>query len=68
MPNKMVEPTMEEQDHNPKDWVHTTYMKYATPLVENAKVRLIFWIVVAALFIGAMLQPAWQFIRPAGIN
>ncbi|MDQ7059345.1 MAG: efflux RND transporter permease subunit [Ghiorsea sp.] len=68
LPNKMVEPTMEEQDHNPKDWVHTTYMKYATPLVENAKVRLIFWIVVAALFIGAMLQPAWQFIRPAGIN
>ena len=68
LPNKMVEPTMEEQDHNPKDWVHTTYMKYATPLVEDAKVRLIFWIVVAALFIGAMLQPAWQFIRPSGIN
>ncbi|MCF6208212.1 MAG: efflux RND transporter permease subunit, partial [Ghiorsea sp.] len=68
LPNKMIEPTMEEKDQDPKDWVHTTYMKYATPLVESAKVRFIFWIVVAALFIGAMLQPAWQFIRPAGIN
>jgi multidrug efflux pump subunit AcrB len=68
LPNKMIEPTMEEQDEDPKDWVHTTYMKYATPLIESAKVRLIFWIVVAALFIGAMLQPAWQFIRPSGIN
>ncbi|MDQ7004608.1 MAG: efflux RND transporter permease subunit [Ghiorsea sp.] len=68
LPNKMVAPTMEEHDADPKDWVHTTYMKYATPLVESAKARLIFWIVVAALFIGAMLQPAWQFIRPAGIN
>lgn len=68
LPNKMIEPTMEEHDADPKDWVHKTYMKYATPLVESAKVRLIFWIVIAALFIGAMLQPAWQFIRPAGIN
>jgi len=68
LPNKMIELTMEEKDQDPKDWVHTTYMKYATPLVESTKVRLIFWIVIAALFIGAMLQPAWQFIRPAGIN
>ena len=68
LPNKMVEPTMEEQDKDPKDWVHITYLKWATPLVENARIRLVFWLVVAALFIGSMLQPAWQFIRPSGIN
>ncbi len=68
LPNKMVEPTMEEQDEDPKDWVHTSYMKFAKPLVENAKVRLLFWLVIAVLFIGAMLEPAWQFVRPSGIN
>lgn len=68
LPCKIIEPTMEEKDNDPKDWVHRTYMRLATPLVESAKVRWIFWIVVAAMFIGAMLQPGWQFIRPAGIN
>jgi len=68
LPNKMVDPTMEEHDADPKDWVHSTYMQLAVPLIESAKVRFIFWLIVAALFIGSMLQPAWQFIRPAGIN
>ncbi|MDX8382004.1 MAG: efflux RND transporter permease subunit [Ghiorsea sp.] len=68
LPNKIIEPTLEEKDKDPKDWVHTTYMKLATPLVESGKVRFVFWLVVAVLFIGSMLQPAWQFIRPAGIN
>jgi len=68
LPSKMANPTMEEKDHDPQDWVHRTYMKMATPLVENKATRLIFWIVVGALFVGAMLQPGWQFIRPAGIN
>ncbi|MDX8388618.1 MAG: efflux RND transporter permease subunit [Ghiorsea sp.] len=68
LPCKMIEPTMEELDHSPKDWVHKTYIRLATPLVENKKVRLVFWTVVAVLFIASMMQPGWQFIRPAGIN
>jgi len=68
LPHKMATPTMEEQDSDPKDWVHKTYMRMAIPLVESKKIRLIFWLVIAVLFIGSMLQPAWQFIRPAGIN
>lgn len=68
LPCSITEPTMEEKDNDPKDWVHQTYMRLATPLVESAKVRWIFWMVIAAMFIGAMLQPGWQFIRPAGIN
>ncbi len=68
LPCKIKEPTMEEQDRSPKDWVHSTYMRLATPLVSNTKVRAIFWLVIAVLFIGSMLQPLWQFVRPAGIN
>ncbi|MBF0282726.1 MAG: efflux RND transporter permease subunit [Zetaproteobacteria bacterium] len=68
MPCKISEPTLEERDADPKDWVHRTYMAIATPLIESGRVRVLFWIVVAVLFVGAMLQPGWQFIRPDGIN
>lgn len=68
LPCKIQEPTMEELDSNPKDWVHSTYMRWATPLVTSTKVRIVFWLVIGLLFLGSMLQPAWQFIRPAGIN
>jgi len=68
MPCKVVEPTMEEKDQLPKDWVHRTYMRIAVPLIEKPLVRRIFWLIVLVLFVGAMLQPGWQFIRPAGIN
>jgi len=68
MPCKIASPTMEERDQAPKDWVHQTYMRLATPLIENRTTRRIFWIIVGVLFVAAMLQPGWQFIRPAGIN
>lgn len=68
LPCKMSERTLEERDSDKDDWVRTTYLRFATPLVESAAVRKTFWIVVALLFVLAMLQPGWQFIRPAGIN
>ncbi len=68
MPCKVVDPTMEERDRQPQDWVHRTYMKLARPLVEDARRRRIFWLVVALLFAVAMWMPGWQFMRPAGIN
>ncbi|MDQ6956257.1 MAG: efflux RND transporter permease subunit, partial [Mariprofundaceae bacterium] len=68
LPCKMTELTMEEKDEQPKDWVHRSYMKLALPLVENKAKRRVFSAVVFALFVAAMLEPGWQFIRPAGIN
>lgn len=68
IPCKLATPTMEEKDANPKDWVHRTYTRLATPLIESARVRKLFWMVVAILFVVSMLMPGWQFLRPAGIN
>ncbi|MDQ6995412.1 MAG: efflux RND transporter permease subunit, partial [Mariprofundaceae bacterium] len=68
LPCKISELTMEEKDTEPKDWVHRTYMTLASPLFEKASHRRVFSIIVLLMFIAAMLEPAWQFIRPAGIN
>ena len=68
LPCEMSEPNLEEKDEDPQDWVHRGYMKLATPLIESPSVRRSFWIVIAVLFVAAMWQPLWQFVRPAGIN
>ncbi|EAU53996.1 efflux RND transporter permease subunit [Mariprofundus ferrooxydans] len=68
LPCRMVEPTMEEEDEKTTDWVHRTYMKLATPLIEKRGIRSLFWLIVLLLFAFSMWEPAWQFVRPAGIN
>ncbi|MDQ6954364.1 MAG: efflux RND transporter permease subunit, partial [Mariprofundaceae bacterium] len=68
LPCKIIAPTMEEKDSQPKDWVHRTYMKLAVPLIENKNKRRVFALFVVVLFAGAMWQPGWQFMRPSGIN
>ncbi len=68
LPLKMPAATMEETDELPKDGVHRAYMRLATPLIESVATRRIFSAVVLVLFVAAMLEPAWQFIRPSGIN
>ncbi len=68
LPCKMSDPNLEEQDAQPQDWVHRGYLRLATPLIESPAVRRTFWIVVAVLFVAAMWQPLWQFVRPSGIN
>ena len=68
LPCKMVEPTLEERDEAPQDWLHRTYLKLATPLIESKAKRRIFGVTVLLLLMAAMWEPGWQFIRPAGIN
>ncbi len=68
LPCKMPEPTMEEKDEDPKDWVYRTYMRITKPLIDRPVIRRTFWVVVVILFVASMWQPVWQFFRPGGVN
>lgn len=68
LPCRIKEATRTEQDESPKDWVHRTYLRLATPLIEKPWPRLGLAVAVLLLFAFAMWQPAWQFLRPAGIG
>jgi len=69
MPFKDTPPTMQEEDvPTTESRVYRTYMHLATPLMENPRRRHLFWLVVAALFIFALWEPSWQFIRSSGVN
>jgi len=61
-------PTLEEQDARPKDPLHRAYVSVIEPLIDNPRLRNIFFMVVVAMLVAALLQPVWQFIRPAGMN
>ncbi|MFQ5470201.1 MAG: efflux RND transporter permease subunit [Gammaproteobacteria bacterium] len=54
--------------HNEGNRLQRLYKIIATPLIELKRWRLIFWILLCLLFLAAIWQPAWQFIRPSGIN
>lgn len=44
------------------------YRKIITSLLEQRKLRRLFYLGVALLLVLSFLQPAWQFIRPQGIT
>jgi multidrug efflux pump subunit AcrB len=50
------------------DALQQAYMTVLTPLIRSASKRNLTFLVVLALLGGAMLMPAWQFIRPSGLN
>jgi len=59
---------MEERDAQPRDWLHRLYVRLATPLIERPRWRRLFWLILLILFAITLWQPAWQFVRPAGIG
>lgn len=61
-------PTLEEKDADPKDWLHRSYVAVITPFIHHAKRRNLLFLVVLGLLLAAMIQPAWQFVRPSGMN
>ena len=61
-------PSLEEEGASPKDPLHRAYVAVLTPLIRSSSKRNITFLVVLGLLVGAMLMPAWQFIRPAGLN
>jgi multidrug efflux pump subunit AcrB len=60
--------TLEEKDERPKDILHRGYQKVFTPLLESTSKQVVFFAVVIALLLLSMLMPAWQFVRPSGMN
>jgi len=68
MPCKIATPSLEGKASSGKDVVRDLYLRLATPLIENKAKRRIFWLIIGMLFVGAMWEPGWQFLRPAGIN
>jgi multidrug efflux pump subunit AcrB len=60
--------SLEEQGAHKTDPLHRAYVAVLTPLINSKTKRNVTFLVVLGLLAGAMLMPAWQFIRPAGLN
>ena len=61
-------PTLEELSSNPQDPLHRAYVTAITPFIHDGRRRTLLFLAVIGLLLAAMLQPAWQFIRPSGMN
>ncbi|MHB1677985.1 MAG: efflux RND transporter permease subunit [Sulfuriferula sp.] len=61
-------PPGEQHSDNAHDPLHRAYVAVITPLIRHSGKRNLLFLIVFVLLIAAMLQPAWQFIRPSGIN
>jgi multidrug efflux pump subunit AcrB len=60
--------SLEEIGEKKTDPLHRIYVKVVTPYIENPAKRNRMFMIVIGILLLAMLMPAWQFIRPSGIN
>ncbi len=60
--------SMEEKGAQKQDALQRAYVAVLKPLIRSGAKRNVAFAVVLALLVGAMLMPAWQFIRPSGLN
>lgn len=63
-----AKPTLEEAGASQKDPLHRAYLATIKPLIASARKRNLTFLAVAGLLGTAMLMPAWQFIRPSGVD
>jgi multidrug efflux pump subunit AcrB len=63
-----AQPSLNELGEHPKDPLHRAYTSAITPFIKHASRRNMLFLVVLVLLLAAMVQPAWQFIRPSGLN
>lgn len=68
--NRWLQPGEGEdlETHDADDKLHKFYYKIITPLLDNRRYRYITISVIVLTIVLSMLQPAWQFIRPAGVG
>lgn len=62
------QPSMEEIAASPKDPLHRAYVAVLTPFIQRSGRRKLLFLTVLVLLVAAMIQPVWQFVRPAGLN
>jgi multidrug efflux pump subunit AcrB len=60
--------SLEETGAEKKDPLHRAYVNVLRPLIASTAKRRLTFLIVLLLLAGAMLMPAWQFIRPSGLN
>ncbi len=60
--------TLEDHGHGKQDPLRRAYLATVQPLMVSAFKRNVFFLIVLGLLIGAMVMPAWQFVRPSGLN
>ena len=63
-----AQPSLDELGEHPKDPLHRAYTAAITPFIKHASRRNLLFGGVLVLLVAAMVQPAWQFIRPSGLN
>lgn len=61
-------PSLEDKDHEASDPLRRAYLAVIRPLIASPVKRNLFFLIVLALLAGAMVMPAWQFVRPSGMN
>ncbi len=66
--NFRTTPSLQEKAESPKDALHRAYVRVITPLIASPQRRNVLFAGVVVLLVLAMIQPAWQFIRPSGMN
>ena len=60
--------TLEGHGHAARDPLRRAYLAVIKPLIVRAGLRNGFFLIVVALLVGAMVMPAWHFMRPSGMN
>ncbi len=60
--------SMNEKQTPKEDILQRMYEAVITPMIDSRTRRNIFLGTVVALLIGALMMPAWQFIRSSGMN
>ena len=61
-------PSLEEKSASSQDPLHRAYVAVIKPLIASSGKRNLTFLIVLALLVGAILMPAWQFVRPSGLN
>ncbi|OBS09929.1 efflux RND transporter permease subunit [Acidihalobacter prosperus] len=59
---------LEDAGESKQDWLHRSYVAVIRPLIASGRKRTVFFSIVIGLLLLSLLMPAWQFIRPTGMN
>ncbi len=56
------------EDHDTQDRQHRLYRAIMSPLIDRSRSRRLVFLLAGLAIAVSLLQPAWQFVRPAGLS